>query len=143
MRALGKQPPLRLQLAVADSLNVPRRILIVEDEDRLREALHELLRSSGYEAISAEDGLDALDWLSRLPVDLIVTDLLMPSMGGHELIKRVRQTKEWAAIPIMLLSGYGDLAPYRDLPADAIQLKPFRLDEFLERIKQMIGPPRQ
>ena len=126
---------------MSDSPKTPRRVLIVEDEDRLREALHEVLRSAGYEAISAEDGLDALDWLSRLPVDLIVTDLLMPSMGGHELIKRVRQSKEWGGIPILLLSGYADLAPYRDLPADSIQLKPFRLDEFLDRIKEMIGPP--
>jgi CheY-like chemotaxis protein len=127
-------------LDVSDSPTARHRVLIVEDEDRLREALHEMLRSSGYETISAEDGLEALDWLSRLPVDLVVTDLLMPGMGGHELIKRIRQTKEWSSIPILLLSGYADLAPYRDLPVDAIQLKPFRLDEFLDRIKQMLGP---
>jgi len=126
---------------VTDPATPRRRVLIVEDEDRLREALHEFLEASGYEAITAEDGLDALDWLSRLPVDLIVTDLLMPNMGGHELIKQVRQTAEWGAIPILLLSGYGDLAPYRDLPVDAIQLKPFDLSELLERIQRMIGPP--
>ena len=44
-----------------------KRVLIVEDDDQLREALQELLSASGYETITAEDGLEALDWLSRLP----------------------------------------------------------------------------
>lgn len=116
-------------------------MLLVEDDDHLRDMLHEQLGKSGFEVITAEDGLEALDWLSRLPVDLIVTDLLMPAMGGHQLIKRVRASKEWAAIPILLLSGYADLAPYRDLPVDGVQLKPFELTGFSERVRQLIARP--
>jgi len=123
---------------VADQPKGARRVLLVEDDDQLREVLHELLLTSGYEVIAAEDGLEALDWLSRLPADLIVTDLLMPNMGGHELIKRVRASEEWATIPILLLSGYADLAPYRDLPVDGIQVKPFAVTDLLERVRQMI-----
>jgi len=103
--------------------------------------LHTCLRDSGYDVISASDGLEALDWLSRLRVDLIVTDLLMPSMGGDDLVKRVRGTKEWAAIPILLVSGYGDLPPYTDLPVDATQLKPFEISDLLDRVRRLIGPP--
>jgi len=126
---------------VARSTTAQHRILIVEDEDRLREMLHTCLRDSGYDVISASDGLEALDWLSRLRVDLIVTDLLMPSMGGDDLVKRVRGTKEWAAIPILLVSGYGDLPPYTDLPVDATQLKPFEISDLLDRVRRLIGPP--
>lgn len=117
-------------------------MLLVEDDDHLRDTLSELLRTSGYEVIAAEDGLDALDWLARVPVEVIVTDLLMPRMGGHELVVRIRARREWAAIPILLLSGYGDLAPYRDLPVQGILLKPFEAADFLERIRQAIDSDR-
>jgi CheY-like chemotaxis protein len=117
-----------------------RRVLLVEDDDHLRETLHELLSGAGYEVIGAENGLEALDWLSRLSVNVIVTDLLMPVMGGHELIRRVRESAAWNAIPILLLSGYADLAPYRDLPVEGVLLKPFDLAELLTRIQQMIEP---
>ena len=117
-----------------------KRVLIVEDDDRLREALQELLSASGYQTLTAEDGLEALDWLSRLPVHLIISDLLMPRLPGHRLIQRVRETKEWRAIPILLLSAFADLARYRHLPVDAVHLKPFRLTEFVAKVRQMIGP---
>ncbi len=117
-----------------------KRVLIVEDDDRLREALQELLSASGYQTLTAEDGLEALDWLSRLPVHLIISDLLMPRLPGHRLIQRVRETTEWRAIPILLLSAFADLARYRYLPVDAVHLKPFRVTEFVAKVQQMIGP---
>lgn len=120
--------------------NGVKRVLIVEDDDHLREALQELLSASGYETITAGDGLEALDWLARVPVHLIVADLLMPRLPGHRLIKRVRETREWGAIPILLLSAFADLARYRRLPVDAVHLKPFRVSEFMARVQQMIGP---
>jgi len=116
-----------------------KRVLIVEDDDRLREALQELLTASGYETISAEDGIEGLDWLARLPMDLIIVDLLMPRMGGHQLIKRIRESVEWATTPILLLSGYADVASYRRLPVDSVLLKPFRLPDLLEKVQEMIG----
>lgn len=104
----------------------------------MRETLHELLSGAGYEVIAADNGLEALDWLARLPVDVIVTDLLMPAMGGHEFIGRVRARQAWGTIPILLLSGYADLAPYRDLPVDGVVLKPFDLADLLARIRQIV-----
>ena len=117
-----------------------KRVLIVEDDDQLREALQELLSESGYETITAEDGLEALDWLSRVPVHLIVSDLLMPRLPGHRLVERVRETTEGRAIPILLLSAFADLARYRHLPVDAFHLKPLRVTEFVAKVRQMIGP---
>ena len=65
----------------------------------------------------------------------------MPSMGGHDLVARVRGVEEWAKIPILLMSGYGDLPPYSDLPVDGIQLKPFELKDLLLRIQQLLERP--
>jgi DNA-binding response OmpR family regulator len=117
-----------------------KRVLVAEDDDHLRDALQELLSGAGYTVITASDGIEALDWLSRMSMDLLIVDLLMPRLSGHELIKRLRQTAEWAAVPILVLSGYADLARYRDLPVDAVHLKPFHPSELLETVAQMIAP---
>jgi len=98
-----------------------KQVLIAEDDDHLREALQELLSGAGYRVIAAEDGLEALDWLSRVTPDLIIVDILMPGLGGPELIRRLRETGPWATIPILVLSGYADLTRYRDLPVDGVQ----------------------
>ena len=58
-----------------------KQVLIAEDDDHLREALQELLSGAGYRVIAAEDGLEALDWLSRVAADLIIVDILMPGLG--------------------------------------------------------------
>jgi CheY-like chemotaxis protein len=116
-----------------------KQVLIAEDDDHMREALQEMLRDAGYRVITAEDGLEALDWLSRVTVDLVIVDILMPGLGGPELIKRLRETSQLATIPIMVLSGYADLARYRDLPVDSVQLKPFKLSEFLDKVQELIG----
>ena len=118
-----------------------KRVLIVEDDDDLRAVMQELLIAEGYECVDAADGLEALDWLSQLTMDLVVVDILMPRMAGPELITKIRETEPWASTPILLLSGYANLAPYRDLPVNSIQLKPFALSAFLRRVKEIIGTP--
>jgi two-component system, cell cycle sensor histidine kinase and response regulator CckA len=117
-----------------------KRVLIVEDDDHVRDALEELLSGAGYRVIAAENGLEALDWLSRSRVDLIIADILMPGLAGSELIKRLRRTTEWGTVPILVLSGYADLPRYRDLPVNAVQLKPFSTSDLLERVVELIGP---
>ena len=125
------------------SVDSARRVLIVEDDDNVRATLQELLLAEGYECIDAEDGIEALEWLAQVPVDLVVADILMPRMGGPELIMRIREKKTWAGIGILLLSGYADLTRYRGLPVDAVQLKPFALEDFLKKVREIIGPARE
>jgi CheY-like chemotaxis protein len=125
---------------VKDTTEPTRQVLIAEDDDHMREALQEMLSEAGYRVITAEDGLEALDWLSRVTVDLVIVDILMPGLGGPELIRRLRESSQYATIPIMLLSGYADLTRYRDLPVNDVQLKPFKLSQFLEKVQQLIGP---
>jgi CheY-like chemotaxis protein len=127
---------------VPETAGPPKQVLIAEDDDHMRDALQEMLSEAGYRVITAEDGLEALDWLSRVRVDLIIVDILMPGLGGPELIKRLRETSPWATTPIMVLSGYADLTRYRDLPVDSVQLKPFQLSEFLDKVAELIGPGR-
>ena len=117
-----------------------RHVLIVEDDDPIREILEEALSGAGYRPVAAQDGIEALDWLTHLPIDLIIVDILMPRLDGPELIQRVRETSRWTAIPILVLSAYANLDRFRNLPVDGFQMKPFTLSELLERIRELIGP---
>ena len=118
-----------------------KNILVAEDDDRLREVLEEWLSATGYRPITAQDGIEALDWLGRLPIDLMIVDILMPHLDGSELIKRVRKEKQWGSIPIILLSGYGNLDPYRHLAVNVILPKPFDIHVLLREVQALIGPP--
>jgi DNA-binding response OmpR family regulator len=117
-------------------------ILIAEDDDAIREILEDLLSSAGYRVIGATDGLEALDWLSMVSVDLVIVDILLPRLGGLELIKHLRQSSRWAETPIMVLSAFADLERYKSLPVEAVQLKPFHISEILEHVERLIGTAR-
>jgi CheY-like chemotaxis protein len=117
-----------------------KNVLIADDDDLIRGVLEDALSGAGYRPIAVEDGLQALDWLGRVPVDLIILDILMPRLDGPALIKRVRQTSRWAAIPILILSAYANLDRFGDLPVDGVLLKPFHLTDLLEKIQRLIGP---
>ena len=123
-----------------DRLGPARYVLIVEDDDQVREVLEEVLTGEGYRAIATQDGVEALDWLSSLPVDLIIVDILMPRLDGPGLIKRVRQTNRWAAIPILVVSAFANLDRYQNLPVDGFLLKPFDVPDLLENVRKLIGP---
>jgi len=116
-----------------------KHVLIVEDDDQLREVLEEALGEAGYRPIATQDGLEALEWLSSLPLDLIIVDILMPHLDGPELIKQVRQTSRWATIPILVLSAYANLDRYQNLPVQGFLLKPFGLSGLLEKVQTIIG----
>jgi len=90
----GGQPPTRRPT-----------ILVVDDEAGLRETLATFLEDEGYLVLTARDGAEALELLDR--ADLIVSDVRMPTMGGGELLLRLRARE--APQPILLFSGYSDL----------------------------------
>src|SRR5262245_20224297 len=130
--------PLRVEIVPAGPEPI-KQVLIAEDDDHMRDALQELLVSEGYRVITAEDGLEALDWMSRVSVDLVIVDILMPGLGGPELIRRLRETSEWSGVPILVLSGYADLTRYKDLPVNDVQLKPFKLGDLLNKVKELVA----
>ncbi len=81
-----------------------KTILIVDDSYSIRESIGFLLSDSGFNVLKANDGQHALSFLDGRKIDLIVTDLHMPVMNGIELIINVRKTKDYARIPILLLT---------------------------------------
>jgi DNA-binding response OmpR family regulator len=118
-------------------------ILLVEDEILLREGVQEVLEIQGFTVIGAADGLEALEWLSRTQVDLIITDLVMPKMNGVDFVEQVRS--RYKDLPIIVASGSGTSVTKRlgidsiDIPgATASIAKPFKSSELFEKINQLM-----
>ena len=80
------------------------KILIVEDEDTVRELLSEGLRSEGYEVLEADNGLDGLQMAKDLQLDLILLDLMLPEMDGMSVCRILRRTSD---VPIIMLTARG------------------------------------
>src|SRR5690242_10127431 len=90
--------------------DTPRPIMVVEDDEEIRETLVDLLHDHGYEAIGARDGRDALDTLAHakeLPC-LIVLDLMMPVMDGKAFREAQLQDPSLSKIPVLVISAYHD-----------------------------------
>jgi two-component system, OmpR family, KDP operon response regulator KdpE len=113
----------------------PLRVLVVDDEPPIRKLLRMGLAAHGYEVIEAPNGKSALELLGRSP-DLVILDLGLPDMQGHELLRTIRARSE--AIPVIVLSSRGDEAgkvQALDFGADDYVTKPFGMDELLARIR--------
>ncbi len=83
------------------------RVLVVEDDQDTREAIVDLLRTEKYEAVGAANGQQALDLLraGQFEPDVILLDLYMPTMNGHELRETLLADPRWANVPVVLCSG--------------------------------------
>jgi CheY-like chemotaxis protein len=113
------------------------RILVVDDNDALRENLAELLEAEGYEVAVAEDGAAALERLAKDPLpDLVLLDLLMPVLDGRETLARIRQDPRLAAMPVVLSTGAPSPHLRASLPANAFLPKPFGMKELLVALEQ-------
>jgi diguanylate cyclase (GGDEF)-like protein len=112
-------------------------ILIAEDEPSLRENLQFLLEMEGYSVQAASDGRSALEAALRAPPDLLITDVMMPHMDGHELVRQLRSNALTALLPIIMLSArleHKDVRLGMTLGADDYLFKPYQRDELLEAV---------
>ena len=113
----------------------PLRVLVVDDEPPIRKLLRMGLAAQGYQIIEAANGKAALELLGQSP-DLIILDLGLPDMQGHELLRMIRVRND--GVPIIVLSSRGDEAgkvQALDFGADDYVTKPFGMDELLARMR--------
>ncbi len=82
-------------------------VLIVDDENNIRRVLAAMLKREGYEVTTAADGEQALAVFQKVPVSVVVTDLVMPRVGGMELLKRV--VADWPDIPVIMITAHGSV----------------------------------
>ena len=118
---------------------VQKRILIVDDDDEIRELLEFDIASSGYFVDTAKDGLEGLNKALNNTYDLVLLDVMMPKMNGFDVCKNIRQAK--LAVPILMLTAKGtidDKTVGFDSGADDYLVKPFDIQEVLLRIRVLL-----
>jgi PAS domain S-box-containing protein len=113
-------------------------ILLVEDEDVVRELVCEILESNGYTVLEARDGEAALDIFRghEGPIDLLLTDVVMPRMGGRDLAERV--TAQRPDVRVLFMSGYASSAVGSLAPGAAFVQKPFSTAALAERVREVL-----
>ncbi|MGL4853776.1 MAG: response regulator transcription factor [Lentisphaeria bacterium] len=122
-------------------MNTKPRVLVVDDEEDLRELLSYNLKKDGYDVITANDGESCLKVLETQNVDLILLDLMMPKINGLEACKIIRSRTEIANTPIIMLTARGeesDVIVGLELGADDYIAKPFSPRVVLARIKAVL-----
>ena len=114
-----------------------KRVLVVDDDDSVRELLTRFLEFGEYDACSASSGEEGLRLLYDQQPDLVISDVLMPGMDGHEFCQRIREVSD---VPIMMLSGQVNLEDEQEkvvklnLGIDAFLSKPLRMMDFLDTV---------
>lgn len=115
------------------------RVLIVDDEPAVREALERSLAFEGYRTASAANGVQALEMIDTYGPDVVVLDVLMPRMDGMTAARRLRAAGN--RVPILMLTArdtVGDRVTGLDAGADDYLVKPFELDELLARLRALL-----
>jgi DNA-binding response OmpR family regulator len=111
------------------------RVLVVDDDESIREYVDMALSEEGYEVITAPHGAAALDAIAQSPPDLILLDMRMPVMDGREFSQAYRRTADVPA-PIVVLTASRDVSSSaNEIRADGAVAKPFDLDELLETVR--------
>lgn len=115
-------------------------VMVVDDNDGVREALSRIMALLGFEVAQASNGMEALALFSQRGFELILTDLHMPGMDGLNLASRIKC--ESPATPVVLVTGSmkGSVEKrMEDRPVDAVVYKPFRVEELLDAVRSFTG----
>lgn len=122
-----------------DGMNPKIHVLLVDDEEIIRDNLGSLLQRDGFTVSLAVDGQDALNKLKKLNPDIIVLDVIMPNLNGREVLRRIREDANWT--PVILLTQIGDAderATALEEGADDYLNKPFNTHELIARIQSLL-----
>ena len=115
-----------------------KRLLVVDDEEKIREVIKEYAEFEGYEAVEAVDGMDAVKLVKEQDFDLIIMDIMMPRLDGFSAVKELRKVKD---VPVIMLSArteeYDKLFGF-ELGADDYVVKPFSPKELMARVNAVL-----
>lgn len=121
----------------------PKKVLLVEDEELIITLLQRKLEKEGYKVSVARDGIEGMEKMREAEPDLVLLDIVMPRMGGFEVIEEMRKDKELRIIPIIVISNSGqpvELDRAKRLGArDWLIKTEFDPKEVLNKVKKQIG----
>lgn len=115
------------------------KMLVVDDEIRIRELIREYAEFNGFEVVQAEDGMDAVDKVKAQDFDIIIMDIMMPRLDGYSACKEIKKIK---SVPVIMLSARGeeyDKLFGFEIGVDDYVVKPFSPKELMARVKAVIN----
>lgn len=118
-----------------------KKVLIVDDEEHIRELIKFNLKKEGYDTDVAVNGTEALKIIREIKFDLILLDLMLPEIDGLEVCKEIRRNEETSDIPVMMITAKGeefDKVLGLELGADDYITKPFSIRELMARVKALL-----
>ncbi len=118
-----------------------KKILVAEDDEVTRQLMCMTLERQGFDVVTAEDGIQAYDFALIQRPDLIITDVSMPGADGAHFVRRVRNTAEIAATPIIVTTGFGTGSATFTLTvgADAYEPKPVDPESLLATVRRLLA----
>ncbi|HEV2907225.1 MAG TPA: response regulator [Actinomycetota bacterium] len=122
-------------------MNEKKRVLLVEDDDSVRQLVKITLEMNDYDVVEAKDGLEGLLLLDMHHPDAVVLDLMMPDVGGERMLAQLRATPETKRTPVVIITGKPEVAPevVGLVGRENFFPKPFDPDAVIARIKAMVG----
>ncbi len=114
------------------------RILVVDDDDSIRNTLTQHLRTNGFDVVSAQNGVEAFERFTATKPDLVLTDLAMPRGDGFALIQQIRTAGDTPVLVLSVRGGDPDKVRALDLGADDFVMKPFSVPELLARVRAQL-----
>ena len=130
-------PAIAAEPALKWSKPLRKRILLVDDQPSVREAISLLLSLDEHTVIEAGNGVEALDVFGREQFDLVITDFEMPNMKGNELARRIKQLSP--AQPIVMITAYAERLGDSSNPVDALLNKPFQLEDLRRAMAELLS----
>ena len=116
---------------------MPKRVLVVDDDENTRRFLSVALEANGYEAVTAEDGDDGFNKVQEHKPDLILLDVMMPKKTGFSLFKQLRQKDEFKDIPVIMLTAVAEVLEEDETQAEGETFeRPF--DSLRDRLRKAI-----
>ncbi len=119
-----------------------RRVLLIEDEPHIAEAIRYILSRDGWAVASHADGIGALDVIRREAPDVVVLDVMLPGRSGYDILEDMRADPDLSGLPVLVLSARGqreDRAIAEGAGASRFIAKPFANAEILAALRQMAG----
>jgi CheY-like chemotaxis protein len=129
-------PALREEMPLKTNTQMPTRLLVVDDEEFVRELLRDILEGENCDICLAESGSEALSLFKEMEFDGVFTDVGMPGMSGWELAREIRQTDK--QIPIAVITGWGEAVASHEQKAAGVNwvvAKPFTADRIAELVQ--------
>ena len=131
-----------MQQGASREANVTHKVLIVEDDDSIVEALNFLMETAGYEVRIARDGLEGIKLAQKNNPDILILDVMLPGCDGFEVAKNLRASTKGRTTPILMLTAKNrpiDMEKATELGVDAFMTKPFSTREVVEKVKTLLA----